>query len=103
MARQIGQQGQQETTFGAAELKLCELCGWLNLDSNEECFVCGWHGHFEHRAEFVRAAAELASLRHGRLELQHLTDVRTYRKPAPPTLKSRLRTVLRRAWNWLRG
>ncbi len=104
MASKAGAQGQgRVTAFRETELKICELCGWLNLESNTECFVCGWQGLFEQNPEVVRAAVELAVRRYGRLELQHLTDPRTYRKPAPPTWRSRLRARLRRVWNWLRG
>ena len=102
MAREAGPQG-RINTFRETDLKICELCGWLNLDTNEECFVCGWHGRFEHNPEVVRAAVELAVRRHGRLELQHLTDPRTYRQPDPPTLRTRFRAWLRKVFNWLRG
>lgn len=90
MAKEAGSQG-RVNSFNATDLKICDLCGWLNLESNTECFVCGWHGHFEHNPEVVRAAIELAVRRYGRLELQHLTDPRTYRQPAPLPLRSRLR------------
>ncbi len=104
MARETGQPGQgRATAFTETELKICELCGWLNLESNEECFVCGWHGRFEQDPELVRAAVELAVRRYGRLELQHLTDLRTYRQPPPPTFKTRFRAWWRRVWSWLRG
>jgi hypothetical protein len=89
--------------FREEDLKICDLCGWLNLDTNTECFVCGWHGRFEHDPEIVRAALELATRRYGRLELQHLTDLRTYREPPPPPLKARFRHWFRRMWRWLRG
>lgn len=104
MSREAGPQGQgRVSTFRESELKICELCGWLNLESNTECFVCGWHGHFETNPEVVRAAMELAVRRHGRLELKHLTDASTYRQPPAPTLGSRIRAWFRRLWNWLRG
>ena len=89
MARGTGQQGRM-IELTTSELKLCELCGWLNLESNSECFVCGWHGQFEHNPEAIKAAVELTVRQHGRLELQHLTDLRTYREPPPPTLKTKL-------------
>ncbi len=73
------------------ELKICDLCGGLNLETNEHCFVCGWHGRFEREPKLVRAALELASRRHGRLELQHLTDRIIDRAPTPLPLKARLR------------
>jgi hypothetical protein len=28
-------------------LKRCVLCGAVNAVSNEECFVCRWHGEFD--------------------------------------------------------
>lgn len=101
MAQGTGQPGQGRLIeLTASELKLCELCGWLNLDSNSECFVCGWHGKFDHNPEAIRAAVELAVRRHGQLGLEHLTDVRTYRAPKPKTLKMKIRlwflSVLRR-------
>jgi hypothetical protein len=102
MAREAGPQGRL-TTYRETDLKICELCGWLNLDSNDECFVCGWHGRFEHNPEVIRAAMELAVRRYGRLELQYLTDPRTYRQPAPPTLRSRFCAWMARVLGWLRG
>ena len=91
MARGTGQPGQGRLIeLTPSELKLCELCGWLNLETNTECFVCGWHGTFEHNPEAIRAAVELTVRQHGRLELQHLTDLRTYRQPEPPTLKTKM-------------
>lgn len=34
-------------------LKLCPLCGAVNAMANSECFVCTWHGRFEHDAEAI--------------------------------------------------
>ncbi len=97
MARGIKQEGQGRTTLiRESDLKICELCGWLNLDSNEECFVCGWRGRFERDREVVHAAVELAVRRYGRLELQHLTDPRTYREPESLPLRARLRLFWQR-------
>ena len=91
MPRETGQEGQGRTTLiRENELKICELCGWLNLEVNSECFVCGWHGRFERDREVVHAAVELAVRRYGRLELQHLTDLRTFREPIPLTWRDRL-------------
>ncbi|MCS6774957.1 MAG: hypothetical protein RMJ43_08635 [Chloroherpetonaceae bacterium] len=100
MPRETERQGQKsEIAVSVSELKICDLCGWLNLVSNKECFVCGWHGHFEHDPDVVRAAVELAVRRHGRLELQHLTDLRTYRS-TPPTMRMRLLGFWRRVRVW---
>ena len=43
----------------ALNLKICDLCGALNLISDQECVVCRWHGHFERRPHVVRMALEL--------------------------------------------
>lgn len=91
------------STFRESDLKICELCGHLNLASNTECFVCGWHGHFEHTPEVVRAAVELAVRRYGRLELHYLTDSRTYRQPVPTTPRSRIVNWFKNVWRWLTG
>lgn len=34
--------------LAADSLKCCPLCGAVNALSNEECFVCRWHGSFVH-------------------------------------------------------
>jgi hypothetical protein len=43
----------------SVNLKICDLCGALNLASDVECVVCRWRGHFERRPEVVRIAIEL--------------------------------------------
>lgn len=71
--------GPRETgQVGEGALKICDLCGALNLSANTECFSCGWHGRFERRAEIVRLAVELYQRRHGRLQLDELTDRRVF-------------------------
>ncbi len=78
MSREIGQaKTGRVPDFREADVKICELCGGLNLVSNPECFVCGWHGRFERDAHVVHAAIEIVIRRHGRLELQHLTDAQS--------------------------
>jgi hypothetical protein len=32
----------------ADNLKRCPLCGAVNSAANAECFVCRWHGAFDH-------------------------------------------------------
>ena len=48
-----GWHGQQELTtikrrLPVENLKRCPLCGVLNAVQNCECFVCRWHGGFDH-------------------------------------------------------
>ena len=103
MAKETGQQGFWRTgVIHENDLKVCDLCGSLNLESNTECFVCGWHSYFEHGHDVVHAAVEMVISRHGRLELQHLTDIRTYRAVSP-TLQWRFFGWLYRIWSWLSG
>jgi|SwirhisoilCB1_FD_contig_41_8383328_length_1442_multi_2_in_0_out_0_1 hypothetical protein len=103
-SREAGQQGQGHAIpIRETDLKICELCGWLNLASNVECFVCSWRGHFDRDPEALHAAVELALQRYGRLELQHITDPRTYRQPASPSLPGRFCAWVGRIWAWLRG
>ena len=103
MAKETGQQGYRRTgTFQEDELKVCDLCSSLNLAANAECFVCGWNGHFERSHDVVRTAVIVAVQRHGSLELENLTDIRTYRETAP-TLRSRLHAWLERVWRWVSG
>ena len=104
MSRETGQQNYgRGTSFSEKDLKICDLCGGLNLTTNPECFVCGWHGHFENSPDLVHAAVELAVRKHGRLELQHLTDMRTYRPSAGLDQNSPLKSWFHRLWSWLRG
>jgi len=39
----------------AEALKRCPLCDAINAMSNEECFVCTWHGEFNHDPDNVEA------------------------------------------------
>src|SRR5436305_4214823 len=103
MAKQTGPQGFRRTgSFQEHELKVCDLCSSLNLASNSECFVCGWNGHFERSYDVVRTAVIVAIQQHGRLELENLTDIHTYREVAP-SLRSRVRGWLNHLWKWLSG
>ncbi len=91
MSRQAGHSGNRGATLiRESDLKLCQLCGWLNLGTNAECFVCGWRGHFEQSSDVIHAAVEMTIRRYGRIELQHITDPRNYHAPAAPTLRNRL-------------
>jgi len=103
MARETGQQGfRRAGTVQETELKICDLCGSLNLTTNRECFVCGWSGRFERSQEVVHTAVEIAIQRYGRLELEDLTDIQTYRAH-PPGFVHRVREWLGRMWQWLSG
>lgn len=89
--------------FQATDLKLCDLCGALNLADNTECFVCRWRGHFERRPEVVKLAMEVLERRHGRLEAALLTDTHVFHETAEHGLMARLHDVAYRMRRWLCG
>ncbi len=37
----------------AEHLKSCPVCDALNSSDTESCFVCGWHGSFEHDSHTI--------------------------------------------------
>lgn len=39
--------------LATGHLKCCPLCDAVNATANGECFVCGWHGAFDHDSEHV--------------------------------------------------
>jgi hypothetical protein len=99
----MGQHGFRRTgTFQEDELKVCDLCGSLNLASNTDCFVCGWRGHFERSHDAVRTAVEIAVQHYGRLELDNLTDIQTYRE-IRHNMQSRFWAWCTVVWRWLSG
>ena len=97
MAGEAGQsRARSEIELRESDLKKCELCGWLNLVSNSECFVCGWRGRFERSPDAIHTSVELMIRRFGRIDLDHLTNARTYRRHVPLSLRSRVVRWLRR-------
>ncbi len=48
-------------TVDTCDLKVCDLCGYLNLKANRECHTCGWRGKFRTDPKTTRAAAILAT------------------------------------------
>lgn len=49
----------QIQSIALENLKLCPLCGAVNSMANAECFVCTWHGQFEHDAEAIESGLAL--------------------------------------------
>ncbi len=39
--------------LAVGNLKRCPLCGTVNARLNGECFVCRWHGGFDHDPQSV--------------------------------------------------
>ena len=88
--------------FQESDLKLCDLCGSLNLTSNSECFVCGWRGRFERRNEVVRIAMKLAEGRYGSLARSLFTRENSNEPNRPSPLGAAV-SLFGRARRWLFG
>ena len=93
---------QEASPFQINNLKICELCGSLNLNANRECFVCGWHGKFNKRPEVVRIAMELMERKLGKLDLQQLTSPCAY-KQSSGSLAFRIKSFGSKLRKWLFG
>ena len=85
----------------ASDLKLCDLCGALNLASNRECFVCRWRGRFERREDIVTMAMELASRKYGCLESWQFSGSPFADIGLRRSFRSRLVGVYLRLRDWL--
>lgn len=59
-----------------ADVKVCGLCGSLNLRGNRECFVCGWAGAFMGEAASVEAAWRGLEAEAGSVRCEHVSGVR---------------------------
>lgn len=94
---------QEASALSASDLKICELCGALNMASNRECFVCRWRGRFERRADIVRLAIELAERHYGRLEPWLVAGGPAFGAGPRRRFLGRLAHGVRRAVDWLRG
>jgi len=81
-----------------SDLKLCDLCGALNLVQNPECFACGWHGHFNLQAELVHVAIDLHCRQKGVLTLEDVTGGKSLPPLESNTFWGRFVHSLRRAW-----
>lgn len=89
--------------FLASELKICVLCGALNLATNLACFVCGWKGEFERRQEIIQTAIEVVQNERGPLDRDQLTDPRVDGSARGRSLVRRSIAFLARVWHWMFG
>lgn len=77
----------------AESLMRCPLCGAINAMTNEECFVCTWHGEFDHDPHRVEAGLDELLI-----QCPELMDA-MMEPPAPaPTRFMRFRTLCARMW-----
>jgi hypothetical protein len=71
-------------------LKRCPVCSTVNAKLNSECFVCRWHGAFDHDA---------SSVEEGFIEiLEHCPELIDCILYIPQSRSS----FLVRTWSWLR-
>lgn|GEM_PF-1445237 len=79
-------------------LKSCPLCDAINAIHNDECFMCGWHGTFDHDPATVEAGLnELLRL------CPELEDAFIEGLPAENPLKSKIRMLWARVEDaWIR-
>ena len=45
-----------QTSIAEKDVKICELCGTLNHNDNNECYICAWRGAFSTNPATVHAA-----------------------------------------------
>lgn len=81
------------TPISPRRLKLCELCHALNLETNRECFICGWRGRFDRDPLRIMASLELVEPGHAALPI-HLFTNDAYATRACAGLRGRLRYLL---------
>lgn len=77
--------------LAAANLKRCPVCEALNAASNAECFVCRWHGEFDHDAKAIEEGLKQL--------LNRCPEIKSVNKKMPakaPRRRSRLTGLLRR-------
>jgi hypothetical protein len=94
---------QEASALSASDLKICDLCGALNLTGNRECFICRWRGRFEQRADIVRLAMELAERQYGRLEPWLFSNGLGFGAEPRGRFAGRFARVMRKVIDWLRG
>lgn len=94
---------QQTGSLHAIDVKICDLCGALNLESNGECFICRWRGHFETRPDVVQMALEVAERQMGKLDTSAVTGSFTYYEGEGGGILAWLRRAFRGVHVWLFG
>lgn len=65
--------GQIRTTLSRNHVKLCDLCGTLNLNANKECWTCRWHGGFSWNEHLIALAWQRLETQYEQVRVEHVT------------------------------
>ena len=63
----------QPAPLSPQAVKLCELCGTLNLETNKECWTCRWSGSFSRDPRTVALAWQRLETKYEEVRLEHVT------------------------------
>lgn len=58
-------------------VKLCELCGTLNLLTNKECWTCRWRGSFSRHEQTIMLAWQRLESLYEEVRVEHVTARRS--------------------------
>jgi hypothetical protein len=93
----------QTRTLHERDLKLCDLCGALNLVNSSECVTCSWHGTFERNPVLVRAAMDVYEYHNGRLSVEAIASTADLAVAYTPTFFERMRLAWHRVVGRMRA
>ena len=67
------QESRQLAKISQKNVKLCGLCGTLNLASNKECWTCRWHGGFSRNEQTIALAWKRLETLYEEVRVEHVT------------------------------
>ena len=70
--------GQIPPTLSRENVKICGLCGTLNLEQNKECWTCRWHGDFSYNDQTIALAWQRLETQYEEVRVEHVTARRTF-------------------------
>lgn len=98
--------GQILPTLSRKNVKLCELCGTLNLEQNKECWTCRWQGNFSRDEKTIAFAWQRLETQYEEVRIEHVTARRTFQigdfgAARPASLPQRLAASASASWQHL--
>ena len=98
--------GQISPTLSRKNVKLCELCGTLNLEQNKECWTCRWQGGFSRDERTIALAWQRLELQFEEVRIEHVTVRRTFQigdfgAARPASFPQRLVAAAASSWQHL--